>query len=370
MPISIKIIQNEDAFFALKGEWNSLLKKSSANNIILTWEWISTWWSYFGKDSKLYLLVARSTESKKLIGIAPLHIHTRKIKKRLFPLHTLAFIGANDTAPDHLDFIVHPDHEAEVKKRFVTSIQVAKAEWDLLDLDGICENSGIVEMLTNQTPSLRYYLDITESPTIKLPISWEEMEKALGKNLRYNIRRYNRKMEKEHPGTVRYERICDIDRIDNTINILINFAEKVRQKHHEKHALANEAMRQFHQVLAKQLLQKDWLRLYTLSIGSESIAVLYCYNYAQNVFYYQTGYDLEWRKYGPGRQILAHGIREAIAERAGEFDFLRGEHAYKEEWANAVNKDYVLKIAYSLYGQLVVLIYKMVRGIKKRSDES
>ena len=366
MQFSIERIQTEEAFFSLKDEWNPLLEQSAANNIFLTWEWISTWWAYFGKKSQPYIFIARNLENNKLIGIAPLHIHTKKIKDLFLPHRALAFIGTNNAAPDHLDFIVHPDHEDDIKQHFIAAIQTAKVEWDILDLDGLRGNSSIVSLLTDQTPGKRCFLERIESATIQLPDSWEEMESALGKNLRYNIRRYDRKMEKEHPEQVCYQQIKHEETIEKTLTTLLDYGATVRKKHGEKHTLANQQMRLFHQDLAKSFLEKNWLRLYTLDIEEKSIAALYCYAYNTKVFYYQTGYDLAWSQYGPGRQILAHGVRQAIAEQANEFDFLRGEHAYKEDWANATNTDYVLKVAYSLYGQGIVQIYKMVRGIKKR----
>ena len=198
MSFSIKLIQDEKDFFALKNTWNALLEKSSANNIFLTWEWISTWWKYFGKEGKLYTLTAHN-EKDELVGIAPLHIRIRKIKKRFFPLRSLTFIGSNEAAPDHLDFITAHEHETQIKESFIGFIQNIKSQWDLLDFDGIRENSGLTERLQSSLPARRYFLKTTESTTIALPPTWDEMQQALGKNLRYNIRRYDRKMERKIP---------------------------------------------------------------------------------------------------------------------------------------------------------------------------
>lgn len=91
---------------------------------------------------------------------------------------------------------------------------------------------------------------------------------------------------------VAYQQIQAESKISQTIDLLVDFAAEVRKNHNETHALANKKMRHFHQELTKRLQKKGWLRLYTLSIASDNIAALYCYSYAQKVFYYQTSYDL------------------------------------------------------------------------------
>ena len=168
-----------------------------------------------------------------------------------------------------------------------------------------------------------------------------------------------------HTASLQYNKIEDENKVDIVIETLINFAIKVRQTHHEEHTLNNSDMLDFHQEMAKKFLQRDWLSLYTLVVENKIIAILYCYSYNNTIYYYQTGYDLDWKKYGPGRQILAYCVAQAIAEGTKELDFMRGEHAYKEHWANEIKKDRCVKVAYSPYGLLLVTIYKVWDTIRR-----
>jgi CelD/BcsL family acetyltransferase involved in cellulose biosynthesis len=65
----------------------------------------------------------------------------------------------------------------------------------------------------------------------------------------------------------------------------------------------------------------------------------YCFRY-RDVFYdYQRGLNPEWNRYSPGHLLLAHAMREAIAEGAREFDLLRGVEPYKFSWTDTVRTD-------------------------------
>ena len=65
-------IENTEGFDSLRGEWNALLERSSANGVFLTWEWLRTWWKHLAERRKLSILVLRN--EGQLVGLAPLAI--------------------------------------------------------------------------------------------------------------------------------------------------------------------------------------------------------------------------------------------------------------------------------------------------------
>ena len=69
--ITVQEVTTRTGFEQLEPEWNALLTRSASNNIVLTFEWMSTWWQVFGdRGRQLYILVAR--EGDNIVGIAPL----------------------------------------------------------------------------------------------------------------------------------------------------------------------------------------------------------------------------------------------------------------------------------------------------------
>src|SRR5439155_161431 len=82
-------IRGEMEFGQLKREWETLLADSASATIFLTWEWLSTWWSCYGKPGELRILLAYD-DSGTLRGIAPLRAETVSKYGQSFP--TLSFI--------------------------------------------------------------------------------------------------------------------------------------------------------------------------------------------------------------------------------------------------------------------------------------
>jgi hypothetical protein len=75
--LRVELVKDEKSFLHLQGEWNNLLTNSTANNIFLTWEWISTWWKIYKENFELYLITVRDKEAN-LVGIGPFKVTKRK----------------------------------------------------------------------------------------------------------------------------------------------------------------------------------------------------------------------------------------------------------------------------------------------------
>ena len=63
-------INNEQDFTSLKKIWINLVNLYEINNIFLTWEWISTWWKYFGDKKELCIILIE--DKNEIVFVAPL----------------------------------------------------------------------------------------------------------------------------------------------------------------------------------------------------------------------------------------------------------------------------------------------------------
>jgi hypothetical protein len=67
--MTIDLVDDERSLASLAAEWNELLERSLSNTLFLTYAWVTTWWSVFGLDHRLFVLVARV--GKDLVGVVP-----------------------------------------------------------------------------------------------------------------------------------------------------------------------------------------------------------------------------------------------------------------------------------------------------------
>src|SRR5690242_5221372 len=64
----------EEEFRASEAAWQSLLARSNADPVFMSWSWQWTWWRHYARllSSQLCLLAAYSPQGE-LVGLAPLH---------------------------------------------------------------------------------------------------------------------------------------------------------------------------------------------------------------------------------------------------------------------------------------------------------
>jgi CelD/BcsL family acetyltransferase involved in cellulose biosynthesis len=61
--------------------------------------------------------------------------------------------------------------------------------------------------------------------------------------------------------------------------------------------------------------------------------MLYCYRFRNRIYLMQAGFDPSLGRFGVGNVLLGYALEHAVGEGNDAWDFLRGEHRYKEELA-------------------------------------
>jgi CelD/BcsL family acetyltransferase involved in cellulose biosynthesis len=367
--IRIDLIRTDEALLSLESDWRALSGCCNTNNVFLTWEWISGWWRHFSKDATLWIMASRLSRSDELVGVAPLVMRGLRFTPS-WAYRELRFMGSGVAAADHLDFMIHEKHKEAVASAFASYLWETQDQWDILRLDSLVPHSSVASKLRERFGDRSSYSHTIPSPFIRLPTDWGTYLKGLGKNMRYNIGRYDRYLQKLETGKAVYRTITDEESLEPALKSLFRLHQQSQTNKGHAGAFDTQRMREFHREIARTFLERGWLRLYVLSIGEEDIAALYCFHFEDTVTFYQSGFDLNWKNYGPGRQIMAHAIAKSIADGAREFDFLRGDEAYKSSWTSDSRDDVYLKISSGILGRAAVRTYAAARCARQMYKQS
>jgi CelD/BcsL family acetyltransferase involved in cellulose biosynthesis len=236
---------------------------------------------------------------------------------------------------------------------------------DLADLDGL-RAGGLLEALAlRRRADRRRFAAPIPCPHLPLPASWEEYEASLGRNLRQNLRRYGRRLEQEAPGPVTRRLVVRPEEIDSTLDDLARLHQQVRTSRGQAGAFRSPELTAFHHLAARRFLEAGRLRLSRLDVGGKAVAVIYCVRQGDVVSFYTTGYDPDYARFGPGRDLMAHAIGAAIAEGATEFDFLRGDEAYKDHWGARLRHDWRVVLPTGPRGRLLVGGRRLLRPVRR-----
>jgi CelD/BcsL family acetyltransferase involved in cellulose biosynthesis len=347
--MELTLYRDESGFTALQNEWNDLLHRSRSDTIFLTWEWQTTWWRYVGASrGPLYLLAAR--DAGRLVGILPLYLSDDSGQR------TLQVVGCIEVS-DYLDLIIEAGQEEPVYAAFLawlacpstvrSEVEGARPFWDVVDLCNQPVSSLAHTRLAEMAREGGWAVEVFQEdvcPVITLPgrerlpksaeisevfKAWESYLESLDKKERHEIRRKLRRLEREAP-EARMRLVAGGPELDAA---MADFIALHRLSSQAKDAFMTDEMQGFFRAIAAALAERGWLQLSFLEIAGRPAASYLCFDYANQIFVYNSGYDPQASpQLSPGWVLLARLIQNAIAQGRTRFDFLQGNEDYKRRF--------------------------------------
>lgn len=298
------------SFESLASGWRELQRKRQNSPIFVSPEWTEVWWQHFGSGAELLLGAVKCQDS--VIGIAPLMIKSG----------VASFIGSTDVC-DYLDFIVEPGSEesffstvlAELVKRGIRRLDLVSLRQDsavLTAMVGIARERGWQVSTKNNGISVE----------LNLPATWEEYLQMLTVKQRHELRRKMRRLSEA--GGINFRVSEDAGTGDMDI-----FLRMFRDSRQDKADFLTPAMESFFRSLAATLAQRKLLTLRFMQLDALPVAAVMCFDYQNNVYLYNSGYDPSYDWLSVGLVSKAFCIRESIEHGKNKFDFLSGDEVYK-----------------------------------------
>ena len=175
--ILIEKFDGENVFDLLREQWRQLFAVTESSPF-LSWEWLSSWYKWFGAGRTPFIL--KATRENRLIGLLPLCLQEKKVLG--MRLRRLAFIGEDVGGADYLDLIAQPEDQAEILAAIFEFLK--ENCFDLIALENLASDSGIVEFLQNSAGQSR--LRCSRQPTatcprINLDGGWETIPLSFGR---------------------------------------------------------------------------------------------------------------------------------------------------------------------------------------------
>jgi CelD/BcsL family acetyltransferase involved in cellulose biosynthesis len=168
-------------------------------------------------------------------------------------------------------------------------------------------------------------------PHIPLTGTWQEFVAGLGR--RENLRR-REKWLFQKPG-VSIEVARTEEQAEQAVETFLELHRARWSVEGGSDGLSDRRHEDFHREAVKRLARRGWLRLYTLYAARRPVASVYGIVRNGTFLYYQSGYDPAWAQKSVGLVLLARTVEDAFAEKLTDLDFLRGNEAYKAQWARA-----------------------------------
>ena len=316
---------------SLANKWNNILSQSESDSIFLTWEWVSNWWQVYGSGKQLRVLVVKD-QHEDIVAIAPFYAHTKRFLGGLC-VNEIRFLGTGeDVSPDYLDFIIRKGFENEAIHTVMRYL-AAENGWDIVHLTDMLSTSITAKSIRKVAADNGLIVESSERaicPYIRLLPDWDEYIHSLSSNMRFNIKRRIRNLEKDF--RTRYFVWQDTEGLEYVMDRLSSLHNKRWEQKGAKHSFSSQQYNAFHQTVAREFALKGWLQLSCLELDGEIVAILYDYRYGEKIYYYQGGFDPSLYKYSLGLVLRAYGIQKAIKDGIKEIDLLKGAYEHKYKW--------------------------------------
>jgi CelD/BcsL family acetyltransferase involved in cellulose biosynthesis len=336
---------------ALVQQWDDLLEGNSRATVFQRPEWVVPRLPHGGKRMPWVLRLGEGA-----LGVVPMYV-----EKRGDTLRYLRLVGA-----DYEDAVFAPGKEGEAFEALLQAVRGHRRRWDIADFRSLTEESALLAGI-QASPIRRGFSSVVvphqRYAYVQLPPTWEAYEEHLGKKLAWQLRYEERRRLREFKDVVL--RQADAATLDSDMQALFDLHTERWQGKGHAGFFSTEADRERFRTLARALLGKGRLRLYTLWLDGKPAGAMFCLSDGRRIYYYASGFAAEHAKHGPVKALIAQAIKDGIASGMSEFDFMKGEEDYKARWATHERQLYRLVIAPKrLRPQLALLTLKHLPAVK------
>jgi CelD/BcsL family acetyltransferase involved in cellulose biosynthesis len=291
----------------LRSEWDALYQHCASATPFQSPAWVLPWARVFAPDRLNALLLRQEGQ---LVALLPFFVWRGRV--------LLAGTGPSD----YCDGLYRDERDAQQLLCMLTRC-ADELGCELIDLQQLPATSALARA---DVPE-HWIADLRDA--VACPVAPLEAPDGLGSlspRWRKNIAAARRKLAREH------DLRCSI----TVAPLCESAAELIARLHAARWSerggggiFADPLMRAFLEAVLPELSGAHSLRLHTLSLGEQAIAVALAIRGHQMTCFYIGGFDPRWSRFSPGNITVAAAMSQAAAEGVREFHFLRGDESHK-----------------------------------------
>jgi CelD/BcsL family acetyltransferase involved in cellulose biosynthesis len=338
--LEVEILDSIESLKHLESEWHHVWQCDPEATPFQNPAWLVPWTSHLWGGGKLRILALR--KATRLAAVAPFFIWGFGARSEVL---RLSFLGSG--VSDYLGMTSVPEYRAEASEAVIRWVADPGAEWAEADLQELRPGSALLQAASLVRAEVR---ECSVCPVLKLRTTFADQLAEVRPAFRRSLRTADKRLHAA--GKVEFVR-GDTHNHKDLLNRLFDLHAKRWEERDQSGMFSTESLCAFHRELTDGTCLNGMLRMYGLTLNGQYLAVQYNLAAKGRTYAYQAGFDPAHGKASPGAVLLAYSIREAIAEGAREFDFLRHPAEFKHAWGalGTPNKGLLIPISPQLSGQ-------------------
>ncbi|MGD0576028.1 MAG: GNAT family N-acetyltransferase [Anaerolineales bacterium] len=350
-----KVKATRDRFAELEG-----LTESARHSIHMNSAWLARYTECFQRERSAFILEARESESGRLAGALPLEVRAIPAAagwstRRLVPL---------GSGPADFNLILClPGGEAQVAALVTRWLVKRRQQWESLRMDLVPQSSrGWQEFVyalkgSGLSPSVsqeRYFYKVDTSG------NWDDYQKGFLRGHLDDLRNRMNRLARERGETE--VRIIEKGIQDHLEGFLTCYRQRRKATGQKDHFATEPGRLRFLESVIRDFEQKKMARLSLLKSGEDVLAYQLDWVHEGIWYHYMPTYNELYAKYSPGRILLLETLRLAFEDpEIREFNFMRGQEAYKAQFANQKEAFISIRVTnpWSLRGKAISLLSRL-----------
>jgi CelD/BcsL family acetyltransferase involved in cellulose biosynthesis len=316
----VVVIDNTRGFAALEEEWEDLYRNSPLATPFQSWAWLYSWWEVYGEGYELRLVTIRGGSS--LLGLFPLML------ERKLGLGRLLFVGTGLT--DHLDVLAREGWESQVLEAGTQALRQMDS-WRVADLQQLRPEAAAWGIF-RRWDGLRIRLWQDGFPVVDAK-PWDELLMVVSRKLRSNARRTLRRAEEDGV-------LCELAGVEDAERAAHRLTNLHRQMWQGRDIAPEHSTERFEsQVVAaaSRLVARGLGGIYEFCRDGEVVASHFLLFGRSFVGEYMFGATKEARRrFQVSSLNMWNLVNVACSRGSPRVSQLRGEEAYKLQWATEV----------------------------------
>lgn len=302
---------------AIATEWDELAL--SGGTPFLTVAWLSAWWKSY-RSGAIAVIVLRDSSGRLLAGAT-----CRRVSRTTWE-------AAANLQSGNWDVVAVDGRARQQIWQLVASLAPSR-----LRLHGLVQDAASATLARRELTAAGYRVlsAVTlRSPYLQLPGSYELLLSSISRNLRSQVGRKLRGLERL--GTVRLREVRGGLELADALKSLFELEGSGWKTREATAILSDPALHTLYQEFAPRAAECGWLRLYLLEVDGQPIAGDFGCSFAGVGYLLKTGFDESFKQYSPGLVLRSEVLRASIAEGLHGYDFLGGPDGYKLRWTTDI----------------------------------
>jgi hypothetical protein len=371
MTVNVEELNTFGGIAGIRPGWLALRQAVGEANVYTHPDWISAW-QHIPTTGTPIILTAR--DGADLVGVAVLQI--RKVRYHGIPLRSIEFIGDSPLN----GFLVGAGREEEVVRAFVDRLCGEGRAWDVVELSRMEQGSHTAGLIREglEAYGLRIYEDGDCDDGICVVDDWDSFIERRSRKFRSDIRlRENRSKKLGTLSIRRYSGLEDrygeadsLEKLETLLRDAISCSGKSWQgTSAEGTAISDEPAYPFFREIIHSFAALGMLMFEVMYAEDRPIAFDLSFLEGRSIMDYKTGFDPDFRYYGPGAQLLKSLLQYGSANGFHQIDLMSIEKGqeYKRRYVDEIRETRRITVFNrTLNGRLARLLMKGIVPRVKR----